>query len=407
MIAYGLCIKTNSDLGVTTVVTKESERSQSFIRNSTSGYASLKRSGKWINPLYYGARKQAWSYSQGEFTDTVNKTGKFSQSWQGVLDSSITSYCPGAEFPSYEFTYDEKSRLHALIDQAILLKLKNSRINLAQSFAERQQTVDLIGTTARRLAAGFSSLRKGNLADFAQAIGMQTPSLRRRRKFSKEHLRQPWLGACNAWLEYSYGWRPLLADVYAATDIFSKELPRPMNVSSQQTLTVSNGSTVRGTYISSALSWRSTLRYRKKIFYALDDNASSSLIKSASEIGLTNPALLAWELMPYSFVADWFVPVGSYLSTLDATFGLTFKSGIFDDKWDRESSRVCTGNGVTNLSSVSTTGSCSSRYSDLWFERKVLSSFPTPALPSIKNPLSTGHALSAISLLSQTFLRRS
>jgi hypothetical protein len=38
--------------------------------------------------------------------------------------------------------------------------------------------------------------------------------------------------------------------------------------------------------------------------------------------GLLNPALLYWELMPYSFVVDWFIPVGDVLASLTAGLGL-------------------------------------------------------------------------------------
>jgi hypothetical protein len=36
---------------------------------------------------------------------------------------------------------------------------------------------------------------------------------------------------------------------------------------------------------------------------------------------------LAWELIPLSFVVDWFLPVGKYLDSLNATKGITFLDG--------------------------------------------------------------------------------
>jgi len=38
---------------------------------------------------------------------------------------------------------------------------------------------------------------------------------------------------------------------------------------------------------------------------------------------LTNPALVAWELVPFSFVADWFVPIGSWLTAIAPLIGIT------------------------------------------------------------------------------------
>ena len=31
-------------------------------------------------------------------------------------------------------------------------------------------------------------------------------------------------------------------------------------------------------------------------------------------LSLDNPAVLAWEALPYSFVVDWFIPIGDYLN---------------------------------------------------------------------------------------------
>lgn len=48
-----------------------------------------------------------------------------------------------------------------------------------------------------------------------------------------------------------------------------------------------------------------------------------------------NPAELAWEVVPFSFVVDWLIPVGDYLSSLDALRGVhkvvgTLTTRVFD-----------------------------------------------------------------------------
>ncbi len=30
-------------------------------------------------------------------------------------------------------------------------------------------------------------------------------------------------------------------------------------------------------------------------------------------LGLTDPYSVAWDLLPFSFIADWFIPIGTYL----------------------------------------------------------------------------------------------
>jgi len=43
----------------------------------------------------------------------------------------------------------------------------------------------------------------------------------------------------------------------------------------------------------------------------------------AKQLGLTNPVQVLWDAVPMSFVVDWFLPVNKYLSSFDASLGVT------------------------------------------------------------------------------------
>jgi len=51
-------------------------------------------------------------------------------------------------------------------------------------------------------------------------------------------------------------------------------------------------------------------------------------------IGLVNPAAILWELVPYSFVVDWIVPIGQFLENISAGVGLRFLSG-YRTEWTK------------------------------------------------------------------------
>ena len=50
---------------------------------------------------------------------------------------------------------------------------------------------------------------------------------------------------------------------------------------------------------------------------------SSMGSKTLSETGFSNPLSVAWEIVPWSFVIDWMIPVGDYLNGLDALCGVS------------------------------------------------------------------------------------
>jgi len=52
----------------------------------------------------------------------------------------------------------------------------------------------------------------------------------------------------------------------------------------------------------------------------------------AHRISLGNPMELAWELIPFSFVVDWFLPIGNWISALDATLHVTGTWGTVTTK---------------------------------------------------------------------------
>jgi len=111
------------------------------------------------------------------------------------------------------------------------------------------------------------------------------------------------------WMAYRYGIMPL---VYSYRDIvkqanrhtiskdraFRGVTPRDLSVTLP-------GPTV--TY--KKVSIEGTIDIRGSIFQAF----SSAEVSRASGLGL-NPLLTAWELMPYSFVIDWFVNIGDYIA---------------------------------------------------------------------------------------------
>lgn len=327
----------------------------------------------------------------------------------GYQDTSVFSDVSGG--PGTQGQSLEDSVIAAL-DARLLLKLttalKDSSINMAQAVAERKQTCDLLAGTAKQIASSFAHLRKGDIAGAARDLGIVTPK-RAGRRFKKSYAEDQAKALSSGWLALQYGWKPLLSDVYGAAEHLAKSHNNIIFKRQQVRGTVAHDKYTRRDDLTSAMKGVNYRAWQDKdsvtIRYGVCYSASSPTIANLAQLGITNPALLAWELVPYSFVADWFLPIGNWLATLDATLGLQFLSGyktVFR-RWSSEGVQVkaysidSTGVQFNGFGSSSEVGvSC---------RRTTLSGFPSVPFPNFKNPFSTSHVTSAMSLLFQTFKR--
>jgi hypothetical protein len=278
--------------------------------------------------------------------------------------------------------------LRSRAEVGALLRLKDQSVNLAQAFGERKQTADLFSSNIGKIARSFSHLKKGRLKQAAKALDVVPP-----RQWPKK------LPA--RWLELQYGWKPLLSDVWGACELLD-EIPINSYV-----VTVSKK--VREDYVEDNLyndsrycPSRVIVKGMTGCHVRLDYHPSNAVLERLSSVGFGNPAALAWELLPWSFVVDWAIPIGDWLSSLDAAFGYTFISGsrteIGRQRWDYH---PCKGN-----SGVAASRRLRGKAHLFEMRRSVYTSSPIPTLPRLKNPWSYSHAANAAALLAQVFGRK-
>lgn len=136
------------------------------------------------------------------------------------------------------------------------------------------------------------------------------------------------------------------------------------------------------------------------LYYAPQNAALASL----SKLGLANPAEVVWELVPFSFVLDWFLPVGDWLSTLDAAVGYEFLDGCctqFIRGYQRSVPRLYSEDTRTTWLGDSPVGMARC----VGLKRTVYLSSPIPRPPRPDLSLSLGHMANGLALLSQVFKR--
>lgn len=345
---------------------------------------SYEAEGSSFVPLTGSGRCTKKSY--GNYM-SLEASGNF-WNFNGSPYTHIRAYDPTIPAIDYPNWLTQRAINRALVD------LKDSHVNYAVALAESRKAADLVASTARSIAGALRDIRKGRMKDAASRFGLSRKNFRDtfklykgKRGFDRQMSKR--------WLELQYGWTPLLSDVHGAFQDLNKGFLREprfaVTKTSKHTVEYSRASNQPPyTY------WRGTDRCRGEFLckvrldYVLDARALQTL----SQKGLTNPSLIAWELLPWSFVADWFVPVQEYLSTLDAALGVSFKSGTIT-RYEKRSVE-------TNLQVVSQYsfdhGTLHGSRSEWNVTRTVLNKPPSSGL-YFKNPFSAQHAISALALL--------
>ena len=122
--------------------------------------------------------------------------------------------------------------------------------------------------------------------------------------------------AQNLWLQYRYGIRPLVSSVKSIIEALGKSRDSVRHtyrgkyrLYKQQTSTVTGGN------------WSTTFPVQDSVTDEVVVRAGvliEEVVDLATSLGVTAGGMLAtpWELIPFSFVADWFINVGDFLSSL-------------------------------------------------------------------------------------------
>lgn len=286
--------------------------------------------------------------------------------------------------------------LMAFVDQdalkASLSDLKGMKVNLGVAFGERNRTAQLVKGTATKFANAITSLRKGSVPGALNALGYS--GKRKAPKATKQ------LAA--DWLAIQYGWKPLLSDVYGAAETLARHGTYRVRISTSRTRRWSYTDTTVGTKWNEVPVRRSESgQYTRKYVYIFSH--SSGVVTDLTSVGLTNPLAVAWELLPWSFVFDWFLKVGEWIDSLDATLGLQFEKGSSTSFQRYSVGYKVNGTAQTSSGLHVSNGSASSYW--VRCERTPLSGFVHMTRPNLGTFLNPTRTANAIALLTQRIVK--
>lgn len=272
------------------------------------------------------------------------------------------------------------------VNTQVLNKLVDGSFNMAVSIAESRQTFDLIANSLLNLQRAYKAFKSKNYNGVRQNLGLSTTT-----------------GASDNWLSYQYGWLPLLSDIHGATELLLRRANQHDFVTAYSRSTQEMADQPGYADIShKEVKFIGECRFgvEVKIWASMSDSKLAIL----NGLGLTNPLLVAWEKLPWSFVLDWLLPVGAVISAFSSTMGLTFRTGYMTEKsWVKGSLlwyHIPSGYKLKNAGPK-----CQIHLSNQCMYRTELTTFPNPGL-FIKSPFSTTHVANALALLTSTVRAR-
>lgn len=219
------------------------------------------------------------------------------------------------------FAYFELIRLVQDLERQaegrVLQKIKNEKWNLGTFLGELPETQKYLRGVIPRFLEIYR-LSVGQIKNPRKWRNL----VRRGKRFFKTRKRRGALtasaNASSSWLEFRYAVMPLTYDVDDALKYYYDRASRPALCRVSGGAGDSWSSFTRGGTISPAKAVQSAIQVRATCYYSVQQNADA-----LKRLGLINLPAVLWELTPLSFVVDMVLPVGDFLSNLDAMVGVT------------------------------------------------------------------------------------
>ena len=259
-------------------------------------------------------------------------------------------------------------------------KVKGHNFNLAVAAAEGKKTVSMVSNAIQSIGGAVLDLKRGRFESAARRFGVNSrPSQLSHRDVA------------GRWLELQYGWLPLLSDVYESAKAYEALTRKPR----KEIVTVSFTKRFVHDASQAPVNWscKGPAMSGKKIYYEMTEQMSAP-----RSLGLMDPLTVAWELIPYSFVIDWFIPIGTYLENLNTIPSLR-------GRFMTTTLRRFSGSAVSISPSYRWAVVPTTHTSQVFLDRKISTSLsvPKPSFNSFEDAMSPKRIWNAIALAVQRF----
>lgn len=272
--------------------------------------------------------------------------------------------------------------------------IQGDTASLGINLAQWKQADKMISNRANQLRSFTSALVRRSPAGVAASLGIRVRDaaklMKTRHGVSKK--------LSDLWLEFWFGIKPLVSDIYTACEVFSKEIP-------------CNSVKARAAAIAQELDYqRPPVSYPASEGISLDKiivgvqlgcdvTVTNPDVYLLNQLGLINLAQVAYDAVPWSFVLGWFSNVETYVNSLSDFAGLTTSNGWI--------TRYCVLEGHTYTSDYGVLSSApfGSNGKGVYVNRVAMTQPPRPSLVFSLKEWKPTRGATAISLLVQKLPR--
>lgn len=358
------------------------------IKNPVTGRVLAYCDDRWTNSPRSGGKlvlqAQACQMSVCNLTKDVKSSS-------GLYD---LGYGPDAMVSVYGGPYGRDTSAWTDMDNIALAKF-NGKLNkgaasLGVTLGSWAQSVGMITHRSKQIAAIFGLIEY-------RLLNRRPP---RKRKGNRPTWRDTARTRAGDILEWNFGWVPLAQDIHDALEVMVS-VPDPQWVRGSHTAVVEQYT------VNPPPSWepsyRDTIRWSGSArctiaAKATIDNPNAYL---ANKLGLINPAAVAWDLVPWSFVVNQFVNMNQIISGLTDHIGLSFSNSSTTRSRALSCTTMVTCAGTYPSAKEPWLRGVQMTQRQLVSKYRTVGSLPTPSLRLRAPNLNLGQAVTASALIVQ------
>lgn len=188
-------------------------------------------------------------------------------------------------------------------------------------FAEGGEAVSMMVNSLTEIASIAKAIRKKDISRLKKAWK------------SPRRVQEAMAEAGGRWLQFSWGWKPLVSTVADTLDVLAQD-PSPKQITVKTRM--SGAETYRKVSGEKRIDNYAGTMSSKVSYNVTITNGNIWLLNS---LELLNPAIWVWEAIPFSWLADYFVQVGDVIGSLNQFAGVKldfrYHSVVVDMKCER------------------------------------------------------------------------